>query len=191
MTAFENLSSSQKTRASLHRDVRTIGTETCHFLGLEITKPALEIVAELVYKKMSVYGADLEAFAKHAKRSTINAEDVKLLVRRWPSLKTHLNIVTPSPKEKRRKTASKVQETPASKQKEPEASTSNRMESEASTSKFMESEASTSKEKESVIPTYRQKEVEEANQKETDKQSGKAEMDSIMDIDDMIDLTFD
>lgn len=51
----------------MHRDVRTIGTETCHFLGLEITKPAVEIVAELVYKKLAVYGADLEAFAKLVK----------------------------------------------------------------------------------------------------------------------------
>ncbi|KAJ8731563.1 hypothetical protein PYW07_004727 [Mythimna separata] len=181
MTSFENLSSTQKTRASLHRDVRTIGTETCHFLGLEITKPAIEIVAELVYKKLSVYGADLEAFAKHAKRSTINAEDVKLLVRRCPSLKSHLNIVTPSPKEKRRKTASKVPETPVSKQKEPEASTS----------KHIEAEASTSKEKEPALPTFKQKEAEEVNQKENEKQDGKVEMDSVMDIDDMIDLTFD
>ena len=28
------------------------------------------------------YGGDLEAFARHAKRSTVQADDVKLLVRR-------------------------------------------------------------------------------------------------------------
>ncbi|CAG4940736.1 unnamed protein product [Parnassius apollo] len=108
MTTFQNLSKLQKARVSLHRDVQAICKESCHLLGLEITKPAMEIIAELLYKKISIYGLDLEAFAKHAKRSTINADDVKLLVRRNPSLKTHLNTIQsnqPSTsKDKRRKT---------------------------------------------------------------------------------------
>ncbi|CAK1580010.1 unnamed protein product [Parnassius mnemosyne] len=108
MSTFENLTKLQKARASLHRDVQSICKECSHLLGLEITKPAMEIIAELLYKKLSIYGLDLEAFAKHAKRSTINADDVKLLVRRNPSLKTHLNAIQsnqPSTsKDKRRKT---------------------------------------------------------------------------------------
>ncbi|XP_063826028.1 centromere protein S-like [Ostrinia nubilalis] len=127
MANYDSLTKNQKIQATLHRDVRAICTETCHFLGLEITKPAMEIIAELVHKKLSVYGADLEAFAKHAKRSTINAEDVKLLVRRNPSLKAHLSTITPAPssvvKEKRRKTVAtpvvRPMDTPA-KPKEPE-----------------------------------------------------------------------
>ncbi|CAG9786585.1 unnamed protein product [Diatraea saccharalis] len=82
----------------------------------------MEIISELVYRKISVYGSDLEAFAKHAKRSTINSEDVKLLTRRNPSLKAHLNaLVLPSSavKDKRRKTDTKQSETPA-KPTEPE-----------------------------------------------------------------------
>ncbi|KAI5646604.1 CENP-S protein domain-containing protein [Phthorimaea operculella] len=116
MAAFDKLSGPQKIRAALHRDVWAISSETCHFLGLEISKPAMEVIAELVYKKLSVYGTDLEAFAKHAKRSTINSEDVKLIARRNPSLVTHLNSIvpasTPAP-QKRRKTGGKPQETPA------------------------------------------------------------------------------
>ncbi|XP_038209800.1 centromere protein S-like [Zerene cesonia] len=106
MTTFQSLTTSQKARAALHRDVRAICTEACHFLGMEITKPAMEIIAELVYKKLEVYGTDLEAFAKHAKRATVNSDDVKLLVRRNPSLKTHLNGIScnSATKEKRRKT---------------------------------------------------------------------------------------
>ncbi|XP_022814012.1 centromere protein S-like [Spodoptera litura] len=170
MSSFENLSSTQKIRAALHRDVRTIGTETCHFLGLEITKPAMEIVAELVYKKLAVYGADLEAFAKHAKRSTITADDVKLLVRRCPSLKSRLDAITPSPKEKRRKTVvSKPSETPISKQREPENINAKQKEPEPSTSK-------------QNVPE---------NSKHEEKGDGVADFDN-MDIDDnMIDLTFD
>ncbi|KAL0839035.1 hypothetical protein ABMA28_017031 [Loxostege sticticalis] len=121
MAIYDSLSKNQKIQATLHRDVRAICSETCHFLGLEITKPAMEIIAELVYKKLSVYGADLEAFAKHAKRSTINTEDVKLLVRRNTSLKAHLNSIAPAPgsvvKDKRRKTVAlpvvRQTETPA------------------------------------------------------------------------------
>ncbi|XP_050675952.1 centromere protein S-like [Leptidea sinapis] len=95
----------KKAQAGLHRDVRAICSETCHFVGLEITKPAMEIIAELVLKKLVVYGSDLEAFAKHAKRSTVNAEDVKLLVRRNKSLKARIDTLSSNtPKEKRRKT---------------------------------------------------------------------------------------
>ncbi|XP_034832025.1 centromere protein S-like [Maniola hyperantus] len=91
MTAFENLSTSDKIRIALHKDVNSICKESCHYRGFEITTQAMAIIAELVCKKLSVYGSDLEAFAKHAKRTTINSEDVKLLVRRNPSLKAHLN----------------------------------------------------------------------------------------------------
>ena len=39
---------------------------------------------------MIEYGGDLEAFAKHAKRSTVQADDVKLLVRRNKGLVSHI-----------------------------------------------------------------------------------------------------
>ncbi|XP_068633606.1 centromere protein S-like [Battus philenor] len=120
MTSFENLTKSQRTRATLHRDVISICNEACHLLGLEMTKPAMEIIAELLYKKITVYGLDLEAFAKHAKRSTINGDDVKLLVRRNPSLKTHLSGILSNLQsikiDKRRKTNATmavVNDTPA------------------------------------------------------------------------------
>ncbi|CAB3261246.1 unnamed protein product [Arctia plantaginis] len=172
MTSFEQLSSTQKIRAALHRDVRAISKETCHFLGLEISKPAMEIIAELVYKKLSIYGVDLEAFAKHGKRSTINTEDVKLLVRRCPSLKTHLNAIAPTvsvTKEKKRKTitaAVRQPETPTPKAKEAEIQTSNQKESELQISKQIDSGAHTATAKQDV-----QKEDES--------------------MDDLIDLTFD
>ncbi|KAG6440618.1 hypothetical protein O3G_MSEX001390 [Manduca sexta] len=129
MTTFDNLSKTQRTRAALYRDVKSICTETCHFLGLDVTKPAMEIVAELVYKKISVYGTDLEAFAKHAKRSTINDQDVKLLARRNPSLKSRLDAIAPdsAKKDKRRKTVvpvTRVPETPTAKTVSEKPSTS-------------------------------------------------------------------
>ncbi|XP_026492210.1 centromere protein S-like [Vanessa tameamea] len=108
MTLFEYLSTSEKVRSALHRDVVAICTEASHCLGLEITRPATAIIAELVFRKISAYGLDLEAFAKHAKRSVINQDDVKLLARRNSSLRDRLNGIcknTPSvSKDKRRKT---------------------------------------------------------------------------------------
>ncbi|CAF4903029.1 unnamed protein product [Pieris macdunnoughi] len=111
MAMFQNLSATQKLQAAVHKDVRGICTEASHFLGLEITKPAIEVIAELVFKKCRVYGSDLEAFAKHAKRSTINADDVKLLVRRNPSLKSRLlSLSSNCGKDKRRKSVPVVKQ---------------------------------------------------------------------------------
>ncbi|XP_023727199.1 centromere protein S-like isoform X2 [Cryptotermes secundus] len=56
-------------------------------IKMELDKDAVSVIAELVWRKMCVISQDLEHFAKHAKRSTINAEDVKLLARRNPSLR--------------------------------------------------------------------------------------------------------
>lgn len=73
-------------------------------LEMEYESDAVDLIAELTYKKLISYGSDLEAFERlkgqtkrslnsmifaflrHAKRATINADDVKLLVRRNNSL---------------------------------------------------------------------------------------------------------
>ena len=44
------------------------------------------MVAELVIYKVERIAKDLEAFAGHAKRSTINSDDVKLVARNNPKL---------------------------------------------------------------------------------------------------------
>lgn len=104
----ENLKS-QKIRADLLRDVQDICKETCHQIGLDITSPATELVTELVYKKLSTYGTDLMAFAKHANRATIKTDDVKLLARRCPSLVTLLNkLAPPTSISKKRKNKSTI-----------------------------------------------------------------------------------
>ncbi|XP_075977966.1 uncharacterized protein LOC142977762 isoform X2 [Anticarsia gemmatalis] len=173
----------------------------------------MEIVAELVYKKLSVYGTDLEAFAKHAKRASITSEDVKLLVRRCPSLKTHLNSIAPTApnsKEKKRKTiASRQSETPTPKTREPEKST----ESDNTISKSKNTDIPTSKKntdiptlsknsdiptlsKNSDNPTSKSKESESVSSLKEDNirrtSTYREEVDSLfIDDDNMIDLTFD
>jgi len=55
------------------------------------SKPVIAAAAELVKHKLSMLGKDLEAFAKHAKRSKITTEDVILAVRRNPGLVAKLD----------------------------------------------------------------------------------------------------
>ena len=54
--------------------------------GLVVDTAAVAVAAELVLEKIVRTAQDLEAFANHAKRTTINTEDVKLLVRNCPKL---------------------------------------------------------------------------------------------------------
>lgn len=56
---------------------------------------AVALIAELVLDKVERVAKDLEAFAVHAKRSTINSEDVKLVARNNPRLKEQLTRLAP------------------------------------------------------------------------------------------------
>ncbi|KAH0809648.1 hypothetical protein GEV33_013143 [Tenebrio molitor] len=60
---------------------REVGTS----FGLEFEPDVLDLIAELSWRKLTLYAS--EAFQKHAKRSTVTSDDVKLLVRRNDSLK--------------------------------------------------------------------------------------------------------
>ena len=46
---------------------------------------------------------DLEAFSAHAKRTTINPSDVRLVARRQPSMQTRLDELTTSLEENKKK----------------------------------------------------------------------------------------
>nr|CAH7741638.1 unnamed protein product [Callosobruchus chinensis] len=81
------MSNVQKTKHSIYNSARKLAKEVAADLKVEFHQDVLDIIAELVYKKLVLYGGDLDAFQKHAKRSTITADDVKLLVRRSESLK--------------------------------------------------------------------------------------------------------
>jgi len=58
-------------------------------------KETTALVAELVIYKLERTAHDLEAFAGHAKRSTINTDDVKLMARNNPKLKERLMNLIP------------------------------------------------------------------------------------------------
>lgn len=45
-----------------------------------------QCLAHVVVSKVASFGQDLESFARHAKRTVINADDVKLILRRNPDM---------------------------------------------------------------------------------------------------------
>lgn len=53
---------------------------------MQFSKQAVAAIAEITFRQCENFARDLEMFARHAKRSTVNSEDVKLLARRSNSL---------------------------------------------------------------------------------------------------------
>lgn len=54
----------QKLKQTVHNTSRTIVKEIGEKLGIEFDQNASSIIAELVYKRLHVYGSDLDAFQK-------------------------------------------------------------------------------------------------------------------------------
>ncbi|KJE95601.1 hypothetical protein CAOG_06037 [Capsaspora owczarzaki ATCC 30864] len=73
-------------KASVHYTVGKICQREESEMGVKCSKQFLAALAELTYGKCGSLASDLESFAKHAKRSTIQVEDVKLCARKNPSL---------------------------------------------------------------------------------------------------------
>ncbi|KAK7874042.1 hypothetical protein R5R35_004593 [Gryllus longicercus] len=77
-------------------------------MGLGMEKAATDLISELIWKKAKRIAEDLELFAKHAKRSTINADDIKLLVRHNEKLKEDLSKLAEEMKKARKSKKSNV-----------------------------------------------------------------------------------
>lgn len=56
----------------------------------EFSRQTVAAIAETTFRQCDIFAKDLEAFARHAKRSTVSAEDVKLLARRSTALSNHI-----------------------------------------------------------------------------------------------------
>ncbi|XP_019712001.1 centromere protein S [Hippocampus comes] len=77
-------------KAALHY---TVG-QMCHKVGEEhhraFSRQVVAAITETAFRQCDIFAKDLEAFAKHAKRCTVSAEDVKLLARRSTALSLHI-----------------------------------------------------------------------------------------------------
>ncbi|KAM6108871.1 centromere protein S [Pterocles gutturalis] len=76
----------QRLRAAVHYTAGGLCQEVAEDKGVEFSKQAVAAIAEITFRQCESFAKDLEMFARHAKRSTITTEDVKLLARRSSSL---------------------------------------------------------------------------------------------------------
>ncbi|KAL0978723.1 hypothetical protein UPYG_G00174330 [Umbra pygmaea] len=76
----------QRLKAAIHHTVGRL----CQSLGenhqMEFSRPVIAAITETTFRQCDVFAKDLEAFARHAKRSTVSMEDVKLAARRSTAL---------------------------------------------------------------------------------------------------------
>ncbi|XP_022917665.1 centromere protein S-like [Onthophagus taurus] len=90
------MTTEKKLKSSIYSDVRGICKDTAQKYEMEFDQNAMDTIGELTWKKLLLYTQDLEAFHKHAKRSAVTIDDVKLLCRRNTSLKEFMEKEYPS-----------------------------------------------------------------------------------------------
>ncbi|XP_032719264.1 LOW QUALITY PROTEIN: centromere protein S [Lontra canadensis] len=76
----------QRLKAAVHYTVGCLCEEVASDKEVPFSKQTIAAISELTFRQCETFAKDLEMFARHAKRSTINTEDVKLLARRSNSL---------------------------------------------------------------------------------------------------------
>ncbi|KAM5248924.1 centromere protein S-like [Ctenodactylus gundi] len=82
----ERFSYQQRLKAAVHYTVGCLCQEVASDKEMQFSKQTIAAISELTFRQCENFARDLEMFARHAKRSTINTEDVKLLARRSNSL---------------------------------------------------------------------------------------------------------
>uniref|UniRef100_A0A8C9EHY5 Centromere protein S n=1 Tax=Pavo cristatus TaxID=9049 RepID=A0A8C9EHY5_PAVCR len=73
-------------RAAVHYTTGCLCQGVAEDKGVLFSKQTVAAISEITFRQCENFARDLEMFARHAKRSTITSEDVKLLARRSNSL---------------------------------------------------------------------------------------------------------
>uniref|UniRef100_A0A8C6Y078 Centromere protein S n=1 Tax=Naja naja TaxID=35670 RepID=A0A8C6Y078_NAJNA len=76
----------QRLKAAFHYTVACLCQEVAEDKNIQFSKQSIAAISEISLRQCEIFAKDLEMFAKHGKRGTINVEDVKLLARRSNSL---------------------------------------------------------------------------------------------------------
>ncbi|XP_012888607.1 PREDICTED: centromere protein S-like [Dipodomys ordii] len=82
----QRFSYQQRLKAAVHYTVGCLCKEVELDKEMPFSKQTIAAISELTFRQCDNFAKDLEMFARHAKRSTINTDDVKLLARRSNSL---------------------------------------------------------------------------------------------------------
>ncbi|CAJ1050585.1 centromere protein S [Xyrichtys novacula] len=80
----------QRLKAAVHFTAGRL----CQKVGEEhrrsFSRQVIAAIAETAFRQSDIFARDLEAFARHAKRSTVSPDDVKLLARRSTALSIYI-----------------------------------------------------------------------------------------------------
>ncbi|KAI9492647.1 apoptosis-inducing taf9-like domain protein [Zychaea mexicana] len=76
----------QALKFAIWQTVDQIVQQEAQKIGKTVSSEFVTSLADVVYEQTGTMAKDLEAFARHGKRSTISMEDVKLCARRNDSL---------------------------------------------------------------------------------------------------------
>ncbi|XP_017359342.1 centromere protein S [Cebus imitator] len=82
----QRFSHQQRLKAAVHYTVGCLCEEVALDKEMQFSKQTIAAISELTFRQCENFAKDLEMFARHARRTTINTEDVKLLARRSNSL---------------------------------------------------------------------------------------------------------
>uniref|UniRef100_A0A060SZ59 ARAD1A17798p n=1 Tax=Blastobotrys adeninivorans TaxID=409370 RepID=A0A060SZ59_BLAAD len=77
----------ERLRTEVWAAVMEIVSQACEELDIDASTQFQTSLAEVVFKQALSLGQDLEGFARHAKRKTVNLDDVRMMCRRNSGLR--------------------------------------------------------------------------------------------------------
>uniref|UniRef100_H2LES2 Centromere protein S n=1 Tax=Oryzias latipes TaxID=8090 RepID=H2LES2_ORYLA len=80
----------QRLKAAVHFTTGRICQKMGEDHRKEFSRQTVAAIAETAFRQCDIFAKDLEAFARHAKRSMVSAEDVKLVARRSNALSVYI-----------------------------------------------------------------------------------------------------
>ncbi|XP_061905544.1 centromere protein S [Entelurus aequoreus] len=80
----------QRLKAAVHYTVGQLCQKMEEEHRTKFSRQVVAAIAETTFRQSDIFAKDLEAFARHAKRCTVSAEDVKLLARRSTALAVYI-----------------------------------------------------------------------------------------------------
>ncbi|XP_064326357.1 centromere protein S [Phalacrocorax carbo] len=109
----ERLLLTQRLKAAVHYTVGCLCQDAAEDKDIQFSKQTIAAISEITFRQCENFARDLEMFARHAKRSTVTTEDVKLLARRSNSLLKYITqkseeITASNMEQKKKKKSSAV-----------------------------------------------------------------------------------
>jgi len=90
----EEIDSDQRLKAATYYTIKKISKEVEEDKDVSISAKVLATLNESLHRQAAKWARDIEHFAKHARRSEMNIQDVRLLARNNEVLMQHLDKMT-------------------------------------------------------------------------------------------------